>query len=157
MDPAPARSADARYGLIAMATGLAVAVFVHLPPQAGDAPAWVGDACAAAFFCAGLSIFAAARRWPPLVSRLAGLFAAYVLVVPGAWVVLGGDPARCSVGAALGSFSLAGDAGALLCRSVFGFGTAVTLLIAGVFTWHTLRGKRVAEPATPPPPANPQG
>ena len=132
MSDATQKPDDTLYGLIAMATGIVTAVFVHLNPQAGDAPAWVGDACAAAFFCAGVAIAAQPRGWT-LLGKLAGLGAAYMLVVPAVWVVVGGDPARCSIGAALGSFAL-GDAGAGLCRGVFGFGALLTLLIAVLMT-----------------------
>lgn len=134
------------YGMLAVTTGIVVALFVHLAPQAGDAPAWVGDACAAAFFCAGVAILAASRGWPPLVGKLAGLVAAYMLVVPGIWIVFGGDPERCSIGAAFGSLSLAGDAGAVLCKSAFGGGALLTLAFAVLFTVQSFR-RQHPEPA----------
>src|SRR5690348_10005372 len=90
-------------GVIAIITSVVVALFVNLPPQHGDAPAWVGNACAAAFLCAGVAIIAGSRRWPPVVGQLAGLAATYLLVVPGLWVVMGGDPDRCSLGIGTGS------------------------------------------------------
>jgi hypothetical protein len=127
------------YGVLAIATGMLVAFFVHFAPQSGDAPAWVGDACAAAFVCAGIAILSASRGWPPLVGKLAGLVAAYMLVVPGIWIVFGGDPARCSVSAAFGSLSLASDAGAMLCKSVFGGGALLTLAFALLLTVRSLR------------------
>jgi hypothetical protein len=137
-----ARTDNTVSGLIAVATGIAVALFVNLPPERGDAPAWVGDACAAAFFFAGISIVANSRHWPALVTKLAGIGAAYMLVVPAVWVVFGGDPGRCSVGAALGILSLGTSAGGALCRSVFGFGGLLTLVVAVLFTWQAFRVPR---------------
>jgi hypothetical protein len=136
----PASSDTTVPGLLAMATGIGVAFMVNIGSQPGDAPAWVGDVCAAAFFCAGLALVAQARGWT-LLNRLAGLCAVFALLVPGFWVVVGGDPSRCSVGLALGSLSLEGADG-LLCRSVFGFGALLTVAIALVFAWQAFAEAR---------------
>ncbi len=122
-------------GLIAMATGIGIGLTIHLTsPQPGDAPSWVGDACAAAFFFAGLCLFAQSRHWS-LLSKLAGLGAAYMLMIPGIWVVFAGDPKRCSIGIVSGPLNATGGAGGL-CGAVFGIGTFIAVLIALAMTWQ---------------------
>src|SRR5262245_10927614 len=125
----PRNTDTALPGIIAMATGIGVALMIHLTaPQPGDAPSWVGDACAAAFSFAGLSRFAQSHHWS-LLSKLAGLGAVYMLIVPGIWIVFAGDPRRCSIGIVSGPFTASGGAGGL-CGAVFGIGTFIAVLIA---------------------------
>jgi hypothetical protein len=127
-------------GLIAMGAGIFVALMVHFSPESGDAPGWVGDVAAAAFFFAGLSIVAAPRGWT-LLAKLSGLAAGYALVVPGAWIVLAGDTNKCSGGFSLGGLGFGDIAPGLMCRAAFGLGTLIALLIVIALTWSAFRRK----------------
>ncbi len=137
-------------GIAASSMGLALFVLARLSPEAANAPLFVVDAAAGAFFFAGISIIADAWR-APLLGRLSVLAVIYLLAVPGLWMLFGTDIGRCSVGIAIGGAGASGASDPLPCRIAFGAGGLLTLAIALAFTWGLLRKRR--NPANPDPAA----
>lgn len=121
------------FGLIFVAVGIGIYLLVRADPSGANAPAFVIDAAAGAFFFAGISIVGQALS-QPLVSRMAGLGVVYLLAVPGLWMLLGDDQGQCSVSIAIGGMGTSGAGSADMCRMVFGAGGVLVLGFAVLMT-----------------------
>ena len=117
---------------------------INLDPSGAQAPMWVVNAAVSTFVLAGISLIANVFGLA-LVSRLAVAAVAWMLAVPGLWILFDGQGAQCSVSVSLGGLSTAGSAASGLCRTVFGMGGVITLAIAIVFTVVALRPRRSPE------------
>ena len=134
---------SAWFGLAASITGVVLYSIVHLAPEAANAPLFVLDAVAGAFFLAGVSVIAQAWN-APLLGRLSAVLVVYLLAVPGLWMLFGQDVGSCSVGVAIAGTTGQGTADGLQCRIVFGLGGLITLATALAMTWGAIRAGRVA-------------
>jgi hypothetical protein len=118
-----ARSGMIIGGLFALLGASMLAMF-HLFPDPDAAPGWVLWAAAGVFVFAGLSVMAQAFGWA-LAARLLGLAVAYLLVVPGFWIMTDAD-ASCSAAFSGGDLTARGTADPTLCRVIFGGGAVMT-------------------------------
>lgn len=143
--PPRSRQATLVCGLMAAGLGLFLVLFgfgaIPLKPRPGDAPPWIAAAAGLAFLLAGAAVAAGAMcgasetselpstaGWGTrLFSYLAGLASCVALAVIGTWVAFG--PGVRVFGGS-GMFLLSKEAGELAGRVVFGFGAALTWLIA---------------------------
>ena len=146
--PPKGRSALVLGGLFTLA-GIGIVVAMTLAPEGLEVPYWVGVAAASAFSFAGLSVIAQALGFDRIGRWLAlGVIAG--LATPGLWILL--DPAEkhctASVGAMGGGSSF--GAGDFVCRAVFGFGGALTLLVGVVALLALLRRSRRQKTGTAP-------
>lgn len=122
------RRAALLFGGLFVLVGIGVITMITLSPEGLRAPYWVAVAASATFSFAGLAIIAQAfglarfGRWLAVCVLLG-------LAAPGLWILL--DPAEksCSGSIGVGGASLTTGAGDLMCRAVFGFGGALTLLV----------------------------
>ena len=122
------------FGLLFMAVGASMMVMMAVSQEGLNAPLWVAEVAAAAFFFAGVAICAQTLQWL-MVQRLSALAIVYCLAVPGLWIMLGADNGSCS---ATTSF-ISREAGNLECRIVFGIGGLITLAIALSMTIAIMR------------------
>jgi hypothetical protein len=125
-------------GLLALGVGIGLLLAVNFDPEAAKAPVWVVNAAAMCFVFAGCSVLANGIGWP-LVSRLSGAAVAWMLAVPGLWMLFDGQGVQCAASIDMGGLSAASAAASGLCRAVFGIGGLVTLAIAIAFTWLAFR------------------
>jgi hypothetical protein len=126
------------FGVLALGAGVTILLLVNFDPSSAQAPLWVVNAAAMTFVLAGLSIFANSVGLP-LISRLSGAAIAWMLAVPGFWMLFDGQGASCSASVTVGSLSAASGAASGLCRAVFGIGGLITLVVAIAFTWLAFR------------------
>ncbi len=150
MEQLKAKLQQAGIGLPFIAMGLFIAIFAPLHPEGANAPMWVVEAVAACFTFAGVSAVAKAFG-AELVSKLAALATAYLLATPGLWLLFAGDDAQCSSSVGSAGLSLTADAGSILCRSAFGIGGILTVLIALAFTWQAIKASRPSAATAPRP------
>jgi hypothetical protein len=136
-----ARQASVWFGGVFIALGLGIAVMVHAAPQAATVPLLVLDAVAGAFFFAGASVVARGFGME-LAARLCALVMLYLFAVPGLWLFLGDDVATCTVSGTLAGAPLRGEGNELLCRSLVGIGSLLTLAAVGLFTAGFVRWLR---------------
>jgi hypothetical protein len=128
------------FGVLFVVVGLATMAMMILSPEGLNVPVWVGLAAAATFVFAGASVvvqslgFARASRW-------IGVLVAFLLAVPGFWIMFGSGEMSCSRSVTFLSESTS-TAGDLECRIVFGAGAFVTLAIAVAFAVVAWRGRR---------------
>ncbi|HWA19739.1 MAG TPA: hypothetical protein VG757_12160 [Devosia sp.] len=139
-------------GILSLAIGLAILLMINLDPSGAEAPLWVVNAAVSSFVFAGIALIANSFGFP-LVGRFAAAAVAWMLAIPGLWIMLDGQGAQCSASISLGGLSAAGSAASGLCRTVFGMGGVITLAIAIVFTVVAFRAGRApkAKGAGPAP------
>jgi hypothetical protein len=132
-------------GVLSLVVGLAILLMINLDPAGADAPMWVVNAAVSTFVLAGIALIANVFGFA-LVNRIAVAAVAWMLAIPGLWILLDGQGAQCSASIPLGGLSTAGNAASGLCRVVFGMGGIITLAIAIVFTVIALRPRRSPGP-----------
>ncbi len=120
----PSQRSQLLGGSAALATALLVAYEVHTYLEGANAPLWVGDAAAAAFALAGVSLVAGALR-SSRAEWLAAVGAATALLVIALWVAFGTGARDCSLSVAF----LQGGPGDLVCQGVFALGTVLVGLL----------------------------
>jgi hypothetical protein len=130
-------------GLASLAVGLGILLMINLDPSGAEAPLWVVNAAVSSFVFAGIALIANVFGFV-LVSRFATAAIAWMLAMPGLWIMVDGQGASCSASVSLGGLSTAGSAASGLCRVVFGMGGVITLAIAIVFTVVAFRARRPA-------------
>ena len=124
-------------GLLVAALGVVIYIMVRMEPGAARAPGYVIDAAAGCFFFAGVSVVARSLN-APLIARLCALPVAYLLAVPGLWMLLG-DPGECSVSGWAFGVGASGTASSGVCQAVFGGGAIIVLLSAVAMTVMAFR------------------
>lgn len=142
------QQASGWFGGAFMALGLGVAVMVHAAPDAATVPLLVLDAVAGAFFFAGASVVARGFGME-LTARICALLMLYLFAVPGLWLFLGDEMASCTVSGTLGGASMSGEGDDILCRSIVGIGSVLTLIAVAGFTvsfvrWLSRRGGKTS-------------
>ena len=125
-------------GGVFMALGFGIAVMVHAAPDAATVPLLVLDAVAGAFFFAGASVVARGFGME-LAARLFALLMLYLFAVPGLWLFLGDEVATCTVSSVAGGVRDSGTGDPLLCRSIVGVGSLLTLVAVAAFTVSFIR------------------
>lgn len=146
------RRAQLGFGGLFVAAGLGMMVMMTVSPEGLQVPYWVAMVAAAAFAFAGASVMVQGLG-SALLGRLLALMTVLCLATPGLWIML--DPADKQCTASIGFFgtSTTSGAGDLMCRAVFGFGGAVTLLIGVValvaFVRHLRRRSREGGKTSP--------
>lgn len=128
-------------GGVFMALGLGIAVMVHAAPDAATVPLLVLDAVAGAFFFAGASVVARGFGME-LAARLFALLMLYLFAVPGLWLFLGDEVATCTVSGTFSGASMGGEGDQVLCRSIVGIGSVLTLVAVAAFTVSFIRWLR---------------
>lgn len=129
------------FGSAFMAMGVLICAMVVTHPEGAEAPVWVVLVAGGTFFFAGVSVLARTFGSERLGLWLA-LPVVYGLAVPGLWILLAGDGARCMGGVGVGGLSLTGLVDGLLCRGVFGLGALLVLVMAVAFTIAAIRRGR---------------
>lgn len=124
-----------------MAIGLGFPIMVRLNPEAANAPLFVLDAVAGAFFLAGLGTLLQTLNLP-LAARFASLLLVYLFAVPGLWMLFGDDVGACTVGSSAAGIGTSAPGDPTLCRLVFGGGAILVLLLAAAFTVDFIRHLR---------------
>lgn len=135
------RNGNLGLGAVLVAVGGFIAVAVVLHPENANAPVWVVQAAGATFLLAGITLISQALNLP-LLGKLAGLGVAYMLAVPGLWILFAGSGQGCSVSVALGGMTFDDAANAVMCRAAFGFGGLITVAFALLATWQALRRRK---------------
>ncbi len=138
-------------GVIFAGLGVMIYLMVRMDPSTARAPGFVIDAAAGCFFFAGVSVVARSLN-APLIGRLCALPVAYLLAVPGLWMLFGGS-GECSVSGFVSGVRLNGPAPNGVCQAVFGGGALVVLGFAVAMTITTFRSKPTREADARPGPA----
>lgn len=123
------------FGVLFVVLGAGLALMVHAHPERMRAPAWVVYGACAAFAFAGC-VMVAQSRGLRRVERWAVVLAIAALSLPGLWISLGtGSRAQCRMSIPF----VRTAAPELLCRSAFGLGALVVLLMLVVALRQALR------------------
>lgn len=125
-------------GVIFAGLGVMIYLMVRMDPSTARAPGLVIDAAAGCFFFAGVSVVARSLN-APLIGRLCALPVAYLLAVPGLWMLFG-DAGECSVSGFVSGVGIGGAAPGGVCQAVFGGGAIIVLLVAVAMTVMAFRG-----------------
>lgn len=135
MSAEPTRRQALVIGGVAIALGVLSALMIQLRPEGLRAPAWVAYAAVATFPLAGGALIAGALGAKRLVPWL-GVLITCGLLVPGLWVALGPGGRECSF--SLGF--LGGAASELVCRTGFGVGALLCLVLLVLLVRRASRG-----------------
>jgi len=130
-------------GLLFVAVGTGIVLMVWRDPGQAEAPLWVVYAAASTFSFAGLWIILQTFALT-LLANLAGLAIAYLLAVPGLWMLFDGKGANCSVSGAMADIALSAPATSWACRGIFGVGGLLVLIFALFLTRAAIRQARRA-------------
>lgn len=118
------------FGGLFVAVGLGIMAMITFSPEGLNVPYWLGMVAAATFAFAGASVMAQGLGWGGF-GRLLGLLTVLCLAAPGLWIMLDPGDKQCSGSVGIGGFSIgSNDVGDFMCRAVFGFGGALTLVFA---------------------------
>lgn len=123
-------------GLLFAGAGAGIMIMVWLDPAQARVPLWVVYAAAGCFVAAGLWIIAQTFGQKGLAT-LFGLAIAWLLAVPGLWILFGGD-ASCTVSLGGGSLAMQAAGPDWVCRGIFGLGGLLAGTIALAFTWQAI-------------------
>lgn len=138
------------FGWAFVGMGVFMGIYIPLNPEGANAPMWVIEVAAAAFFFAGLSFVLQAFALPWL-ARISVVVLAYLLAIPGLWMLFDAQGAQCSGSVSVLSVSFAQGANDITCRVVFGLGGLLTLGFAIAMTWVAIKNrnaKQVDGPST---------
>ena len=125
-------------GGLFVAVGLGVMAMMTFSPEGLQVPYWVAMTAAATFALAGASVMVQAMGWIGF-SRLLGVGTVLCLATPGLWIMLDPGDKQCSGSVGIGGFSIGSDVGDFMCRAVFGFGGALTLVFAAFSAFALIR------------------
>ncbi|MEO6014182.1 MAG: hypothetical protein ABIQ30_11450 [Devosia sp.] len=128
-------------GLLFVGAGAGIMLMVWREPDQAEAPLWVVYAAASTFSFAGLWMILQTFGLT-LLANLAGLAVAYLLAVPGLWMLFDGQGANCSVSGAMADITLSGPGTSWTCRGIFGIGSLLVLLFALLLTRAAIRQAR---------------
>lgn len=128
-------------GLAFAGAGIGICLMVWQNPSQARAPLWVVYGAASAFTFAGFWMIAQTFGLK-LVADITALVIAWLIAMPGLWMLFDGTGASCTVGGSIGGAAVEGNGPDWLCRGVFGAGGLLVAAAALAFTIAAVRRYR---------------